>query len=89
MTDQHLAILAALAIGIAIGGAAILWLKSRKTSTKAELMRALTLNAKAIAKLPGAAEAIELAQEQAKSEALAAAALAAAMQKASGVPAQS
>lgn len=87
MTDQHLAILAAMAAGIALGGLLVLWLKSRKTSTKAELMYALMLEAKAIAKLPGAAEAIELAQDQAKSEALAAASLAAALSKAAGVPA--
>jgi uncharacterized protein (UPF0333 family) len=79
-------LLLAMALFIFAAGIAVdHWLKSRKTSTKAELMYALTLEAKALAKMPGAAEAIELAQAQAQSEALAAAALAAAMQKAAGV----
>lgn len=89
MTESIPLLLAVLAIGIALGAVAVVWLKSRKTSTKAELMYALMLEAKAVAKLPGAAEAIELAQEQAKAEALAASALSAALQKAAGVPAQS
>jgi hypothetical protein len=89
MTESLPLLLAVLAVGIALGAAAILWLKSRKTSTKAELLYALAFEAKQIAKLPGAAEAIELAQDQLKAEALAQANLLAAMQKAAGVPAQS
>lgn len=80
-------ILAAISAGIAIGGAFVLWLKSRKSSTKAELLYALAMEAKLIAKLPGASEAVELAQEQVKAEALASANLVAALQKAAGVSA--
>lgn len=82
-------ILAAIALGVALGAAAVVWLKSRKTSTKAELLYALAFEAKQIAKMPGASEAVELAQEQLKAEAQARANLAEAMQKAAGVPAQS
>jgi hypothetical protein len=87
--NEILPILAAIAIGVAIGAAAVIWLKSRKTSTKAELMYALIAEAKLIAKMPGAADAVELAQAQVAAEDLARAQLAAALQKAAGVPAQS
>lgn len=87
--NEITAYLAALAIGIAVGAAAVHWLKSRKTSTKAELLYALAFEAKQIAKLPGASEAVELAQEQVKAEALASANLVAALSKAAGVSAQS
>lgn len=78
-------LLSVLAVGIALGALAVSWLKSRKTSTKAELMYALIAEAKLIAKLPGAAEAVEHAQAQVQAEDLARAQLAAALQKAAGV----
>lgn len=89
MTESAPLLLCVLAVGIALGGMAVSWLKSRKTSTKAELMYALIAEAKLIAKMPGAADAVEHAQAQVQAEDLARAQLAAALQKAAGVPAQS
>ena len=87
MTD-YFAYLAMLAVGISLGAAFVLWLKSRKTSTKAELLYALAAEAKLVAKMPGAADAVALAQGQVQTEALAAQRLRDAMLGAAGVPAQ-
>ena len=88
MTEQLTTFAAALCIGIALGAAAIFWLKSRKTTTKAEAMRLLAAEAALIAKMPGALEAHALAEAQAADEQLAAAALTKAMLKAQSVSAQ-
>lgn len=69
-------------VGVALGGALVLWLKSRPVSTKAELLRALAGEAKLIGKLPGAAQAKTLADEQADDEVKAAAELAEAVRAA-------
>lgn len=84
MSDQLLTLLAGLALGIAIGGSAIAWIKSRPVTTKAEAMRLLAKEFALVANLPGANEAHALAEAQAQDEALASAALAKAMQKAAG-----
>lgn len=81
MTDLPL-ILSALATGIALGGAAVWWLRSRPTTTKAEAMRLLAVEAALIAKMPGSIEAHALAEAQAADEQLASAALTRAMLKA-------
>lgn len=77
--------LSALALGVALGGSSVLWLKSRKTNTKAELLRALAAEAKLIAKLPGAAQAKTLADEQGDDEVKAATELAEAVQRATAL----
>jgi uncharacterized protein HemX len=86
MTDP-LAILALCVLCLALGAAGMAWLKSRKTTTKAEAMRLLAIEAALVAKMPGAAEAHALADAQAQDEALSASKLSAALSKAAGVPA--
>lgn len=77
-----------LLVGLALGGAAMLWLKSRPTTTKAEALKLLAVEASLIAKMPGAAEQKALAEQEAASEVLAAQQFAAALAKLSNVPAQ-
>lgn len=77
--------LAALAIGIVIGLAAMYWLRSRPVTTKAEALRLLAAEAALIAKMPGALEAHALAEAQAADEQIASAALTKAILKAQSV----
>ena len=84
MTDLPL-LLSALAIGIALGGFVVWWLRSRPVTTKAEAMRLLAVEAALIAKMPGAIEAHALAEAQAADEQLASAALTRAILKAQSV----
>lgn len=85
MTDP-IATASLCAFCLALGAAGMAWLKSRKTTTKAEAMRLLAVEASLIAKMPGAMEAHALAEAQAADEQLAAAELTKAMLKAQSVP---
>jgi predicted alpha/beta-fold hydrolase len=85
MTD-YFSYLAILAVGVSMGAAFAVWLKSRKTSTKAELLYALAAEAKLVARMPGAADHLALAQEQVQAEALAQQNLVRALSGVAGVP---
>lgn len=84
MTDL-LPIIAACIACFAAGGFAINWLKSRKTSTRTEGIRLALFAYKEALKLPSAADAIALAQEQAQGEAAAAAQFVALVAKSANV----
>lgn len=84
--NEPLTLLAALALGIAIGAAGLRWLTTRKSTTRAEAIKLAQLAYKEALKLPSASDAIELAQAQAKVEAAAQADFLAAVSKAASVP---
>jgi acetyl-CoA carboxylase alpha subunit len=77
-----------LAVGaacFAVGAAAILWLKSRKTTTKAEALKLLAAEYSLVSRMPGAAEDLAQAQAEVAAEELAAKLFAAAVTKAQSV----
>jgi hypothetical protein len=79
--------LAFLALGLALGGAIAVWLKTRPITTKAEALRLLAAQANIVAKMPGAAEDKAQAEQEMSAEALAAQIAAAALAKINAAPA--
>ena len=65
---ETIQLLLALFVGIVLGAATIWWLSTRKTTTRAEAIRLAAFAYKEALKLPSAADAIMLAQEQADAE---------------------
>jgi len=69
-------------VGSAAGGGVVLWLKSRPTTTRSMVMKALAAEARLAAKMPSAvASHQELADQEKAAEAAAQAELSAAMAK--------